>query len=353
MKNTLEMSIDQISLKGEKVLLVGGAGFIGHHLALGLRKVGAEVLIIDDLQINNVTKILTDYKLDEFKRKLYLNFIFERLDLLRESNIEVLNIDARNLSTFQQAFYDFKPSKAIHLAAISSAVDANQKPNIAYDIQINSLRNLLSLCTVKGSLCNHVCFMSSSTVYGDFETDVVDETIRPKPKGVYANGKYIGERMVREAKTLHNLIYTIIRPSALYGIRCISGRVSQKFIENALEGKPLLLEGGGGGMLDFTHIDDLIEGIIRSISLKGGINRTFNITYGNARKIEDLAKIIKDVIPDVEIKIAPPAPYKPKRGTLSVERSSSFLGFKPKKHLDLAYKEYCMWYKEQWEKIQS
>ena len=76
MKNTLEMSIDQISLKGEKVLLVGGAGFIGHHLALGLKKVGAEVLIIDDLQINNVTKILTDYKLDEFKRKLYLNFIF-------------------------------------------------------------------------------------------------------------------------------------------------------------------------------------------------------------------------------------------------------------------------------------
>ena len=81
--------------------------------------------------------------------------------------------------------------------------------------------------------------MSSSTVYGDFETDVVDETIRPKPKGVYAKWKVYCERMVREAKTLHDLIYTTIRPSALYGIRCISGRVSQKFIENALEGKPL------------------------------------------------------------------------------------------------------------------
>ena len=92
MNNTPEMSIDQISLKGEKVLLIGGAGFIGHHLALGLKKVGAKVLIIDDLQINNVTKILTDYNLDDFKRKLYLSFIFERLDLLRASKIDVLNI---------------------------------------------------------------------------------------------------------------------------------------------------------------------------------------------------------------------------------------------------------------------
>ena len=109
------------------------------------------------------------------------------------------------------------------------------------------------------SSCKHVCFMSSSTVYGDFESDSVDETVRPTPRGVYANGKYIGERMVREAYNLFGVNYTIIRPSALYGIRCISGRVSQKFVENALSGRPLRLEGGGKGMLDFTHIDDLTE----------------------------------------------------------------------------------------------
>ena len=114
-----------------------------------------------------------------------------------------------------------------------------------------------------------------------------------------------------------------------------------------------MLEGGGGGMLDFTHIDDLVEGIIRSIALKGGKNRTFNITYGNARKIEDLAKIIKEVIPNVEIKNAPAAPLKPKRGTLSVERSKTFLGFSPSRNIDTAYKEYCIWYKEQWEKLKS
>ena len=101
-------------------------------------------------------------------------------------------------------------------------------------------------------------------------TAILKVTALTKPcgqgRGVYANGKYIGERMVREAFHLYGVNYTIIRPSALYGVRCISGRVSQKFIENALAGKPLLLEGGGGGMLDFTHIDDLVEGITRSLA---------------------------------------------------------------------------------------
>ena len=149
--------------------------------------------------------------------------------------------------------------------------------------------------------------------------------------------------MVREAKSLYGLNYTIIRPSALYGIRCVSGRVSQKFIENALEGKTLRLEGGGDGMLDFTHIDDLVEGITRATSFKNGIDRTFNITFGNARKIIDIANIIKDVIPNVKFEITPAQPEKPKRGTLSVQKSKDLLGFYPKKHIDDAYKDYCIW----------
>ncbi len=353
MKNNSKNHFDKISLSGERYILIGGAGFIGHHLALNLKKYGAEVLVVDDMQVNNIVHILTSKDIDEFKRKLYLKFIFERIELLRENSIDIKNIDARDLINMQQIFSDFQPTKAIHLAAVSSAIDANKAPNQAYDIQINSLRNLLSLCTIKNSTCNHVTFMSSSTVYGDFDKEIVDERIRPKPRGVYANGKYIGERMVREAKSLHGLNYTIIRPSALYGIRCVSGRVSQKFIENALEGKPLRLEGGGNGMLDFTHIDDLVEGIIRGTSLKNGIDRTFNITFGNARKIIDLASIIKEVIPNVRLEITPLEPQKPVRGTLSVEKSKELLGFFPKKTIDEAYKDYCVWYLKEWENLKK
>jgi nucleoside-diphosphate-sugar epimerase len=344
---------DNLRLDGERVLLIGGAGFIGHHLALGCRAKGAEVMVMDNLQVNNLVKIVSDPSLDAPRRQLYINFVLERFQLMRDNGVELANIDARAMADFAVLFNEFAPTKVVHLAAISSAVDANKTPGLAYDLQISTLRNVLELCRLPGTHVDRIVFMSSSTVYGDFEGDAVDETIRPQPRGVYANGKYMGERMVREAWTLYNLPYTIVRPSALYGIRCVSGRVSQKFVENAIFGKPLLLEGGGGGRLDFTHIDDVVQGIILGMALDGGRSRTFNITYGNARTIADLAEIIQEFIPNVIIEERPPAKEKPKRGTLMVDRAKEFLGFEPKIALDDGYRDYVQWYIEQAERIQT
>ena len=338
------------NLDKEKIMLIGGAGFIGHHLAIELRRKNADVIILDNLQINNIVSILTDKEINEKKRNLYVNFILDRYNVMRDKGIEFENIDARDLNLLTSIYLSYKPTKVIHLSAISSAVIANKNPSLAYDIQINSLRNTIDLCKNKLSNTNQIVFLSSSTVYGDFKEDTVDETTRPQPRGVYANGKYIGERMVREAKTLYDLDYTIIRPSALYGNRCISGRVTQKFIENALSGAPLSLEGGGGGKLDFTHIDDLVEGIARTLIYKEGRSKTFNLTYGNARPISDLAKIIKEKIPQAILKEAPAAKLKPKRGTLSIDRAKNLIHFKPKKPVEVGYALFCDWYIKQWNK---
>ena len=335
-------------LSNQKIMLIGGAGFIGHHLALELRKKKAAVAVVDNLQVNNIVQMLSDTKISEKKRNLYIHFILERFQLMRDLGISFPNIDARNLNLLQDAYINFKPTKIIHLAAISSAVTANNQPSLAYDIQINTLRNTIDLCKNHKEITDQLVFLSSSTVYGDFKEKSVDETIRPMPRGVYANGKYIGERMAREAKFLYDVDYTIIRPSALYGIRCISGRVTQKFIENALQGDPLLLEGGGGGMLDFTHVDDLVEGIVKTLIHHEGKSKTFNLTFGNARSISDLAKIIKEIIPKVEIREAPEAKLKPKRGTLQIDRAEKLLNFKPKKPLEIGYAEFCEWYLEKW-----
>ena len=100
--------------------------------------------------------------------------------------------------------------------------------------------------------------------------------------------------------------------------------------------------------LDFTHIDDLTEGIVRSMMYKGGLSKTFNITYGNARYISDLAKIIKEKIPKVIINEAPIANDKPIRGTLEIDRAKKLLDFYPKMNLEKGYADYCDWYIEQW-----
>ena len=344
------LNYEKQNLRDERIMLIGGAGFIGHHLSLALREKDADVIVVDNLQINNMVHMLSSEEFTDQQRSMYIKFILDRFRLMRIKGVKFCNIDARDLNALHDIYLSYKPTKIIHLAAISSAVVANKNPSLAYDIQINSLRNILDLCRNHKDLTNQLVFMSSSTVYGDFKEKSVNEKVRPQPRGVYATGKYMGERMVREAKNLFDLNYTIIRPSALYGIRCISGRVSQKFVESALSGKPLRLEGGGSGMLDFTHIDDLTEGIVRSMIYKEGLSKTFNITYGNARYISDLAKIIKEKIPNVIINDAPVANDKPIRGTLEIDRAKKLLDFIPKMSLEKGYASYCDWYIEQWKK---
>ena len=133
------------SLKNEHIMLIGGSGFIGHHLALELKNKGANVLVLDNLQINNIVSILGSRDITEIKRKLYINFILDRFKLMREVNINFANIDVRDLNLFNFIYINLT-TKIIHLAAISSAVIANNNPSLAYDIQINSLRNTISLC---------------------------------------------------------------------------------------------------------------------------------------------------------------------------------------------------------------
>ena len=243
-------------------------------------------------------------------------------------------------------------SDVVHLSAIASAVDARKVPGLTFDLQLVTLRNVLEL-TRSYMPEGHVMFLSSSTVYGDFDKPTVDETDRPRPRGIYANAKFMGERLMRTYTDQYGIATTMIRPSALYGERCISRRVSQAFIENALSGKPLLLEGGGQGRLDFTHISDLVDGMTRAIAVQHGSTNTFNLTFGNARTIADLASIVKDVVPNAILEERPRDDNKPIRGTLSTQRAQDELGFVPKWTLETGYRRYCEWYVDQWARAEK
>ena len=98
MKNNNKNIFNSSSLKGEKIMLLVGSGFIGHHLALGLRKKGADVIVLDNLQINNIVSILGNLEISDLKRKLYIKFILDRYTLMREAGIRFSNIDGRDLN---------------------------------------------------------------------------------------------------------------------------------------------------------------------------------------------------------------------------------------------------------------
>ena len=129
-------------------------------------------------------------------------------------------------------------------------------------------------------------------VYGNFEGASVDEETVCNPLGIYGSLKYAAEKIIIGYHQVFGTKYTIIRPSALYGEHCVSRRVGQAFIENALEGKNLTVNGSGDDSLDFTYIDDLVQGILLTITNKKSINEIFNITFGSARKLNELAEIV-------------------------------------------------------------
>lgn len=339
-------------LDGERIMLIGGAGFIGHNLALKLRELGGTVMVVDNLMINNLVANAFGENGDGLRHALYANFLDDRFRMMRAAGVALRNADARLLGDLGNAFEEFEPTKVVHLSAIASSVEARKNPGLCFDLQLVTLRNVLELCRAAHGRVNQALLLSSSTVYGDFEAPSVDEGARPRPRGIYANTKYMAERLVRVYCHQHGLGTTIVRPSALYGERCISRRVSQVFIENALSGKPLLLEGGGDGRLDFTYIVDLADGIARSLALHAGpgTSQTFNLTYGRARTIAELAAIVKSVVPTAILEDRPRAEDKPVRGTLGTARAEQVLGFKARHPLELGYKLYCQWYVEQWER---
>src|SRR5687768_12688401 len=98
------INYNTISLKGERVMLVGGAGFIGHHLALECRLKGAEVLVVDHMQINNIVNVVSDASLDDLRRRLYVNFLLDRFSMLRDAGIKIQNVDARHMAELTNVF---------------------------------------------------------------------------------------------------------------------------------------------------------------------------------------------------------------------------------------------------------
>jgi len=326
-----------------RVSLIGGCGFIGHRLAAWLRLPGHEVQVIDNLMWNNMTNVVMGADCG-FIRDLNHGFLMDRFDSLRLRGVKMVNTDARSAVDLTNALSSFDPDCIVHLSAISSALRARENPGLCFDLQLVTLKNVLEYCVRAKT---KAVLMSSSTVYGDFQGDEVTEDTRPRPKGIYANAKYMAERLVRTYADQYGVNSTIIRPSALYGERCVSRRVSQRFIENALMGKPLVLDGGGEGRLDFTYIEDLVDGITRAIESPREGTHTYNITYGQARTVFELAEIVKSIVP-CDIEVGPSNPLAPKRGTLSTKRAEDELGFEPKWPLETGYRRYCEWYKEQW-----
>lgn len=333
---------DREKLKNKRVAIIGGAGFIGHNLALKLAELGAEPHVVDGLQVNNFGYYSSGHTTNPNAER-YITFINERLSLLRAANVGLHVIDARDYHLVTRTLSSIQPDVVVHLAAIAHANRSNKDPFSTFDHSMRTLENVLDATRSNGT---QVIFFSSSMVYGNFEGEVVTEDRVCEPMGIYGALKYGAEKLIIGYNQVFDLPYTIIRPSALYGERCVSRRVGQAFIENALVGEDLVVNGDGSDGLDFTYIDDVAQGVILSMTKTEAVNEIFNITYGEARELNQLAELVMSHFPGVQLHHNPRDGLMPERGALSIDKARSLLGYDPQHPVEEGFVRYIQWYQD-------
>ena len=206
---------------------------------------------------------------------------------------------------------------------------------------INGLVNLLELS--KKNDVKKFVYVSSSMVYGDFESDVL-EAMPCKPQGQYGIMKYMGEKLVEDYYRRGYFNFVTVRPSAVYGAYDVEDRVVSKFLGLALRGETLRVD-GADQVLDFTHVDDTAQGIVLAATLNSANNKIYNITRSDQQQytLADAAKLAIDIVGQGSIEQAPRNVLFPRRGRLSIMRAQRDLGYTPLVDIEQGFQRYYDW----------
>lgn len=317
-----------------KVLITGGAGFIGSHIARELLAADHEVFVFDSF-VQYISPLNSHYQ-----KSLELRF----QDI--QEKVEIIRGDVVNKYDLQRTMNRLEPTHIIHLAALPLADFSNIYSEEALNSILHSTVNILEIIRDVNYVERFV-YTSSSMVYGDFEKIPAPEDHPKRPKDVYGGTKYAGEVLTESFGRRYQIPYTIIRPSAVYGPTDINRRVSQIFIENALSGKKLVLHGGGNTMLDFSYVTDVAKGFVVATFHSNGENEVFNITQGEGRSLLDFADIVKSHIPETELEIIEEEEiFRPKRGSLDIQKAKDILGYMPEFTLEQGIARYIQFMRD-------
>ncbi len=275
----------------------------------------------------------------------YLDFLHQRIRPLK-GKAQIIEGDIRDASRLSRAINQSKPDKVIHFAGLPIADISDQLPDEAISINFQGTANLLQAVADLKPKLKRFINISSSMVYGDFQSTPADENHPTLPKGIYGITKLGAEHLTRFYSQRFGFPYITLRPSAVYGPTDSNQRVVQIFIESAKQGKPIILHDGGRGKLDFTYIDDLVQGVILALKTDKIKNETFNLTFGQGRSLAELAQIIKSYFPKTKIisRTIAAELKRPKRGTMNITKAKKLLGYRPQYPLEKGVAEYLKFF---------
>jgi len=311
-----------------KVLITGGHGFIGCHIANNLNAKGHTVGVIDNY---------TDYKC--YDKKEYKRVIKQRKKYAKADNI--YSIDILKCET---VFESFKPDIVIHLASCPNASMLLGNTEHETTTAITGTLKILQLC-VKHKV-KRIVYASSSMVYGDFLTEAPDEFHPTDPKTLYGSYKLAGEQMIKTFNKDYGLEYCILRPSAIYGTRDMIIRVISKMAKSAMEKNEITVN-GVHSKLDFTYITEVAEAFVLGALSKGATDMVFNCSRGRGRTIVEAAELVKNYMGNTcKLNIKESNSIYPSRDTLDNNKLQALTGWEPKIDIEEGIKKYIEWFKE-------
>lgn len=308
------------------ILVTGGLGLIGHHVVKRLQAQGHDVSIMDtQTNYGIIPQDEIDYLISERTKKISLEGYY--------------NSDITSTKAVDEAFYIEQPEIVIHMASFPRQKVVNANPAWGSRVMSEGLLNLLEASKKYG--VRKFVYISSSMVYGDFTDDVTEDAVC-KPQGQYGIMKLAGEWLVKDYSRRDNCVYTIIRPSAVYGPLDVEDRVIAKFMLTAMRGGTLNVN-GAGETLDFTYVEDAADGIVAAALSDNTDNKTYNITKSHSRTLLDAAQLAVKIAGKGTINVRDKDADFPSRGALNINAARTDFGYDPKVDVEEGFQKYYDW----------
>jgi UDP-glucuronate 4-epimerase len=315
-----------------KILVTGGAGFIGSHLCERVLSDGNQVICLDNfdsfydpnIKIKNVEGIIEKFP-DRF---------------------ELVTGDIRNPEHLKEIFDKNKIDLVIHLAARAGVRPSITDPLLYQDVNIRGTIVLLEACKAYG--IKNFIFASSSSVYGENQrVPFTEKDLDIQPISPYGATKRAGELICYSYHHLYGMNIACLRIFTAYGPRQRPEMAIHKFTRLVDQGKKIPVFGDGSSRRDYTYIDDLIEGIMGVIHHHKGFE-IYNLGESQTTSLIELIRLIEEAFgKKANIEMLEPQPGDVSTTYADITKAKQMLKYQPKVKMEEGIRRFVEWYKAQ------
>jgi UDP-glucuronate 4-epimerase len=322
------------ALDGNRILLTGGAGFVGSHLAEALLHRRHQLFIVDNL----------DNFYSPGRKRANLE------EIRKVGDYEFFEVDICDGQCLREIFENTRPNIIVHLAARAGVRPSIEHPQLYERVNVAGTLNLLELA--REFSVGRFIFGSSSSVYGaTAKVPFCEEDSQLRPISPYAATKLAGELTCYTYAHLYSITTICLRFFTVYGPRQRPDLAIHKFTALLEAGKPLPVFGNGSMSRDYTYVDDIVGGILAVLEYQpvtqGAPFDIFNLGNSHPVTLGELIEFLESATNRKAIRDQKSLqPGDVPRTWASLDKSSRLLGYRPQTHFEEGLKRFVAWYRE-------